>query len=106
MRIEKLQIAGNLGSDAEVKEINSKKVLVLSVCCTRRFKRHNGELVEIPTWYKVEQWRESFNDNWISKLKKGTCVYIDGEPTVEAYINRDNKAAGVIKINADNIQVA
>ena len=106
MVIQKIQIAGNLGNDAEVKEINSKKVLTLTVCCTKRFKRQNGELVEVPCWYKVEQWRDAFNDNWISKLKKGACVYIDGEPNLETYLNRDNKAAGVIKINADNIQIA
>lgn len=38
-------------------------------------------------------------------VKKGTKVLVEGFPSVYAYINRENKAIGILRIYANNIEL-
>lgn len=77
-----IEIVGNIGNDATVKETNGRKVVNFSVAHTKRFKKADGTQVETTTWVNCSYWDA---DKVAPFLKKGTLVLIKGEPNVSVY---------------------
>jgi len=99
----KLQVIGNLGRDCNVKEINGKNVINFTVAHTDKFKDVQGNLRERTTWVECSYW---INNIAISAyLLKGMCVYVEGTPYSDAYINRDKQPIGVLHMRVDKIQL-
>ena len=78
----KIQVIGNLGSDAVTSITNNNKVINFSVAhSTKRGDR------EYTTWVKCAWWGD--NDKVAPFLKKGMKVYVEGYPDAEGW--KDNK---------------
>jgi single-strand DNA-binding protein len=93
--MNKVVIIGHLGSDAEVKQGKEKAYVKFSVCSTEAFTNSHGEKKEIKTWFNCV----SFNgDKLVPYLRKGVQVYIEGKPSVSAWIDRDQKAQGSLDV--------
>lgn len=71
-----LVIIGNLGKDAEVKNINGKDYLVFSVCHSQKYTDNAGQAHETATWVSCYK---SLPTNLQPYLKKGTQVFIRGD---------------------------
>lgn len=71
-----LVIIGNLGKDAEVKNINGKEYLVFSVCHSQKYTDNAGQAHETATWVSCYK---SLPTNLQPYLKKGTQVFIRGD---------------------------
>lgn len=82
----KTQVIGNLGKDAEVKQINDNwKVLTFSVAHTKKVKGQDTTV-----WVTVQQWyKQADNIGVLNYLKKGTQVWCEGEPKIESWTNKN-----------------
>lgn len=73
----KLQVVGNLGSDAEVIAENGHKFVKLSIAHTERRRNPDGSDRESTTW--VSATINGDGGNLLPYLKKGTKVYAYGD---------------------------
>jgi len=81
-----LSLIGYLGSDAKVKVLEDKKVASFSVAVTKSYKDRNGLKTEKTIWVDCSMWH---GENVFPYLKKGTMVYVQGEPTTAAWSDRE-----------------
>lgn len=78
-----LNIIGHLGNDAQVKDIEDKKVISFSVATSKKFKTRTGETKDVTTWVSCSYWIT--NPAVAQYLKKGTQVFCQGEMAVYMY---------------------
>lgn len=77
-----LNLIGNLGKDAETKNINGKEYLSFSVASTEK----KGEQ-EVTTWISVLAGN---NPNLLPYLKKGQQVFVSGKMNASIYQSQNN----------------
>ena len=77
-----LSLIGNLGKDAETKNINGKEYLSFSVASTEK----KGEQ-EVTTWISVLVGN---NPNLLPYLKKGQQVFVSGKMNASIYQSQNN----------------
>ena len=85
--INKAIIVGNLGRDAELRVLDSgKNMLTFSVATNESYKK-NEEWVTITEWHDIVM----FGDNleYLSDLKKGGLVYVEGKSTTRTYEDQE-----------------
>ncbi len=99
----KLQIVGNIGKDCIVKEVQGKNVINFSVAHTERFKDAQGAQKERTTWVECSYWTDK--TGIAQYLTKGKIVYVEGAPTADAYMNKDNQASATLRLRVGNIQL-
>ena len=87
--MERIEITGNLGSDAEFKSENGNEYVKFSVGCTDRFTKADGSKVERVTWYScILNGRQ---ENLLPYLKKGTKVFVRGEQKLRIYSSEKDR---------------
>lgn len=79
-----VEIIGNIGNDAQVKDFNGKKYIAFNVAHSEKFKNQQGVETERTTWVSVLKPGESAVAQY---LKKGTPVFVRGDLSVKAYKN-------------------
>ncbi len=88
-----VEIIGNIGNDAQVKDFNGKKYIAFNVAHSEKFKNQQGVETERTTWVSVLKPGESAVAKY---LKKGTPVFVRGDLSVKAYQdNAHNWQVGV-----------
>jgi single-strand DNA-binding protein len=81
----KLTMIGHLGKDAEVRDVNGRKVIAFNVAHTEKYRDSSGTQQEKTTWVRCSYWTD--NTNVAPYLKKGTQVYVEGTPSADAYMS-------------------
>jgi single-strand DNA-binding protein len=99
----KLQIVGNLGRDAVVREVNGTNVIGFSVAHTDRYKDSAGNQQERTTWVDCSYWTD--RTGILPYLKKGTLVYAEGAPSAEAFTARDGSAGVALRLRVFTVQL-
>lgn len=100
----KIQIIGNLGRDAEIKDFNGQKFVSFSVAVTEKYKNKNGETVENTTWVScLKSIRE--DSTLVNYLKKGQKVYLEGKPTVKLYQNKEGHSEIAFNCNVTHLEL-
>lgn len=87
-----VEIIGNLGADAVIKEFKGKKFISFSVAHTESYTDGQGQKHERTTWVSCLKYGESAVINY---LKKGTRVFLRGELSVKTYVARGTVQAGI-----------
>ena len=87
-----LEIIGNIGSDAIIKDINGQKYISFSVANTDTYTTNTGERKEITTWVSCLKKGES---SICQYLKKGTQVFVRGSMSINIYDYKGQKTAGI-----------
>lgn len=77
-----VEIIGNIGNDAQVKDFNGKKYISFNVAHSEKFKNQQGVETERTTWVSVLQPGES---GLVQYLKKGTPVFVRGDLSFKQY---------------------
>ncbi|SFD05144.1 single-strand DNA-binding protein [Chitinophaga sp. CF118] len=98
----KLQFIGNLGHDAIRREVNGASVLNFSAAHTYRFKDQHGVQQERTTWVDCAYWERT---NVGPHLTTGTQVYLEGIPSLEAYVTNSGEPAAGLKLRVTNLQL-
>lgn len=81
--MNKLEVIGNLGADAEVKVENGKKFVSLSIADTRRRKKADGTIEEKTMW--VSATINGDGGELMKYLVKGVKVWATGDMEVRTY---------------------
>lgn len=100
----RIQLIGNLGSDAEVKNINGKNALCFNVAHTDKWTDEKGQKHEETTW--VSCILNGDGGKVKDYLKKGTAVYVEGAGSTRVYSSPKLKqfVAGV-NVRVDHIEL-
>ena len=90
----KMQLIGFLGKDAQVNNVSGKTVINFSVAHTEKFKDAQGNQKDKTTWVDCSWWTDKINIS--SYLKKGTLIFVEGQPNVRAYTNQSGQQGAVL----------
>jgi single-strand DNA-binding protein len=97
------EIIGHLGKDAVVSNVNGKSVVNFSVAHSEKFKDANGVQKERSVWADCSWWIEK--TTIVQYLKKGTLVYVDGQPNVRAYTNQNGQQGATLTLRVNSVQL-
>lgn len=94
----KLTAIGHLGKDAILNNVNGKNVINFTVAHTERYKDAQGNQKDKTIWIDCSYWTEK--TGIAPYLKKGTSVYLEGQPDVRSYTAKDgtNGASLVLRV--------
>ena len=100
--MNKIIITGNLGKDAEIKNLQSGKQ-----CLNFSVGVQAGTKAEPKTvWYNCTSWNEkTITGGVVNYLRKGTKVLIEGVPGARAYNNQAGEAQVSMEILINNIEL-
>jgi single-strand DNA-binding protein len=96
----KLIAIGNLGADAEVRDLPSgQKVIAFSVAHTEKYTDRNNQQQERTTWVRCSYFRPADRVAVAQYLTKGTQVYVEGFPDARAYTTNDGRQGASLELN-------
>ena len=84
-----IQVIGNLGSDAEIKEFNGSKAVCFNVAHTERWTQEDGTKRESTTW--ISCILNGDGGKLLPYLKRGTQVFIEGAGSARCYSSPKEK---------------
>ena len=98
-----IEVIGNLGKDAEVKEFSGKKYVCFSVAHTENVRTQNpGEPpVQRTTWLSVYWYGEG--GSTFQYLKRGAKVFVRGTMRNNLYTDRTGQTRVDINVNAREV---
>ena len=98
-----IEVIGNLGKDAEVKEFSGKKYTCFSVAHTENVRAQKpGELpVQRTTWLSVYWYGDG--GAMLQYLKRGTKVFVRGTMRNNLYTDRTGQTRVDINVNAREV---
>ncbi len=99
----KLTAIGNLGRDASEGAANGKKVINFTVAHTEKYKDASGEPKEKTTWVDCAYWTEK--TGILPYLKKGTQVYVEGQPDVRTYTTKEGVNGATLSLRVLSVQL-
>ena len=96
-------VTGNLGADAELKEVAGTDVINFSLAHTKKgYAKQDGTVVQDKTtWFDCAIWRRK---GLAPYLKKGQSVTVSGEVGTRAWIKNDVAYSG-LTLNVDEIEL-
>lgn len=98
-----IEVIGNLGNDAEVKQFNGAEFLSFSVADSQKVKDANGNQIERTTW--VSCTMQGNGGALTQYLKKGTPVFIRGDLRISTYRRNDGNVAVNLNVRVRDINL-
>jgi single-strand DNA-binding protein len=99
----KLQVIGNLGKDAITNSVNGKSVINFNVAHTEKFKDASGLQKDRTIWVECAYWTD--RTAVAPYLKKGTQVYVEGNPEVRTYTKNDGSFGASLTLRVLSVQL-
>jgi single-strand DNA-binding protein len=99
----KLQAIGHLGRDAVVNTVNGKNVINFTVAHTEKFKDAQGVQKDRTIWVDCAYWTD--RTAVAPYLKKGTQVYVEGNPDVRTYTTQDGRNGATLSLRVLGVQL-
>lgn len=99
----KIEVIGHLGHDARQQEITTRQteevrqVLNFSLAHTSKYGVNEGKT----TWISCSFWNPG--QNLKDYLRKGSRVYLEGEPGTRVYTNKEGHAQAELTLNVTNL---
>ena len=84
-----IHFCGNIGRDAELRNIGNKQYAVFTVADTHRYTDSNGTPQSETTWFRCLKADQS--GKLANYLKKGKKVYVYGDFRLTSYQNKDGQ---------------
>lgn len=100
--VNKVQIAGNLGKDPEIREFQGGNKLARLAVATNEEVFLNGEKKTVTSWHNVTAWGK-LAEKAETELKKGSYVTIDGKLRNNNYTDKDGKKHYAVEIVATDM---
>lgn len=103
--MNKVELKGNLGTNPEVKELNSgKKMAKLSLATHELRKNSTGEKITETQWHNLIVWGRNA-ELAEQKLKKGSPVAVTGKINSRNYMDKNGNKRYVTEIQVSNIRL-
>lgn len=99
----KLQVIGNLGRDAVVNNVNGKSVINFAVAHTEKYKNAQGVQQDKTTWVDCAYWTD--RTAVAPYLKKGTQIYVEGQPDVRNYTTKEGVPGSSLTLRVLSVQL-
>ncbi len=99
----KLTAIGNLGRDAVMNTVNGKNVINFTVAHTERYKDAQGNQKDKTIWVDCAYWTE--RTGIAPYLKKGTQVYVEGQPDVRTYTTKEGVNGATLSLRVSSVQL-
>ena len=101
--VNKVILIGNLGSDPEVRYLESgSAVAKFSIATTESYTNKNGERVDNTEWHRIELW-EGLAKVAEKYLKKGSQVYIEGRIRTDNWTDKEGQQKSGVTIRANSL---
>lgn len=105
--INKVEIQGFLGRDAEERTFESGRTLItLNVATNESYKNARGEWITNTTWHNVTHWRNKKDDTLLNNLKKGALVWVEGKLNTRKYTDKQGQDKYITEVVAQKIELA
>jgi single-strand DNA-binding protein len=102
----KTQLIGRLGTDAEVTTTQGgARLMKLNIAVDMSYRNKDGEKVERTVWVRATQWNIKENSTLQNYLKKGTQVFIEGEPSANGYTNKEGSVAASLEVKINDLRL-
>jgi len=101
--MQRIEIIGHIGQDAEVKDFGENQVINFSVAVSESYINRQGEKVSNTSWYECAKWGN--NIAVAQYLKKGTQVFVSGKPQSRAWQKDDGTLVSNLGINVFSLQL-
>ena len=98
-----IEVIGNIGNDAEIKEFSGKKYVAFNVAHSERRKDANGTTVESTTWVSVLWYGDG--GGLTPHLKRGAKVFVRGRMALKQYQDKNGHWQIAVNCNASEIQL-
>ena len=98
-----IEVIGNIGADAEIKEFGGKKYVSFNVAHSERRKDANGTTVESTTWVSVLWYGDG--GGLTPHLKRGAKVFVRGRMALKQYQDKNGHWQTSVNCNACEIQL-
>ena len=98
-----LEIIGNLGNDAEIKEFNGKKYVSMNVAHSEKKRDANGSVLETTTWVSVLWYGDG--GSLTQYLKRGCKVFLRGRLIPKAYTDKQNQPQCALNMYANEVNL-
>lgn len=103
--VNKVEICGFLGRDAQVKPFgNGRSLTSISLATTERYKNQKGEWVSNTTWHNVTYWKEPA-PALKEQLKKGACLSVEGKLSSRKYTDKEGQIRTITEIIASKLEL-
>ncbi|BAV04654.1 single-strand binding protein [Filimonas lacunae] len=99
----KLQVIGNLGKDCVLNNVNGRSVINFSVAHTEKFRDATGNTKDRTIWVECAYWTDK--TGIAPYLKRGTSVYVEGNPEVRTYQTNDGRQGASLTMRVVSIQL-
>ncbi len=100
--LNKIQLIGKLGQDAETRVTNSGfSVTSFSLATDYSYKNKEGDWVRETTWHRVSAFNVS--DFMKDNLKKGANFYVEGRMKSREYTDKENIKRTVWEVISDQM---
>lgn len=101
--MQRIEIIGFCGQDAEVKDFGENQVINFSVAVSESYVNKQGEKITNTSWFECAKWGN--NTAVAQYLKKGTQVFVSGKPQARAWQKDDGTLVSVLGINVFSLQL-
>lgn len=99
----KLQVIGNLGKDCVMNTVNGKTVINFTVAHSEKFRDSQGNQKDKTIWVDCAYWTD--RTGVAPYLKKGTTVYVEGQPDVRTYTTQDGRNGASLTLRVSMVQL-
>ena len=97
-----INLIGNLGADAQIKESNGRKFLSFNVAHTEKFTQQ-GQVISRTQWVSVAM--NHYSDKLIPYLVRGAKVYVYGKLNTNIWYDKNKVANVSLNVMADNVEL-
>lgn len=99
----KTLLIGHVGRDAETNSVNGRTVINFPVAHSEKYNDQQGNLQKKTVWAQCALWTEK--TSIVPYLKKGTQVYIEGQPFARSYKRNDGTQDALLQMRINRIQL-
>ena len=99
----KLQVIGNLGKDCVTNNVNGKTVMNFTVAHTERFRDAQGNQKDKTIWVDCAYWSD--RTGIAPYLRKGTQVYVEGNPEIRTFTKQDGSFGASLTLRVQSVQL-
>jgi single-strand DNA-binding protein len=103
--VNKVELVGFAGKDAEIREIKKGvKLVSFSLATSEGYRGKNGDWVDNTTWHQVVMWNE-MAEKANEEIKKGSRVSLTGKLNYRTYETQSGEKRYVTEIVAHEFEI-
>lgn len=102
--MQKIQVIGRIGKDAEVKDFGNSQVINFSVAVSEKYtNKQTGEITTNTTWFECAKWGN--NTSIAQYIKKGGQIFVEGKINNRAWVDQSGTPQVTNGINVFEIEL-